>query len=430
MINIVYKNSSDEDYAINGNYITYNFNDYKYTFWKSKLELLPKFPSIEAIDLLMISLAVYGADKTIERKVALDGWKRSIHLHLPVLNLDSMNRCKELLKQTTNFLTGDIWEFTFRQRELSFEEINIKEQMDQIRMNTIDTDKLCMLSGGLDSFIGAIDLLEVEESHNIIFISHYGGGKGTIKYQKALKKKLINKYSILEENFYSFYAAPPGGIEKTTRSRSFMFFSHAVAIASCLDKNIDLFIPENGYISLNIPLTYSRIGSSSTRTTHPHYMYLFQELINKLQLKVTLINPYQFKTKGEMIFECRNKQFLINNISNTMSCSHPDVGRMQGESEPRHCGTCLPCVIRRAAIKFAGIKDETIYHDLNFLSGPTARKNLNSYLLGIEKFDDERAFLYVQMSGPLDSNILEYESLLKRGIIEMKEVLKDYYGDY
>ncbi|HHX67670.1 MAG TPA: ATPase, partial [Gallicola sp.] len=62
MINIVYKNSSDEDYAINGNYITYNFNDYKYTFWKSKLELLPKFPSIEAIDLLMISLAVYGAD--------------------------------------------------------------------------------------------------------------------------------------------------------------------------------------------------------------------------------------------------------------------------------------------------------------------------------------------------------------------------------
>ena len=44
-----------------------------------------------------------------------------------------------------------------------------------------------------------------------------------------------------------------------------------------------------------------------------------------------------------------------------MSCSHPDVGRMRGESETQHCGTCLPCVIRRAAIKSAGIKDMTTY---------------------------------------------------------------------
>ena len=213
------------------------------------------------------------------------------------------------------------------------------------------------------------------------------------------------------------------------RSRSFMFFSHAIAIASCFDRRINLFIPENGYISLNIPLTFSRIGSSSTRTTHPHYLKLFQQLIDNLNLKVTFINPYQFKTKGEMIAECKNKQFLIDNIVNTMSCSHPDLGRMRGESETKHCGKFFPCVIIRAAIKSAGIEDMTTYFDSNFSSGPTARMNFNSYLLGLEKFDAKKAFLDIQMSGPIDSNVELYESLLIRGMAELEGVLIDYYED-
>lgn len=426
MVHIVYKYSSDEEYSIDENYMTCNMKDYKYTFWKTQLELLPEFPSLEAIDLLMVSLAVYGADRVIQRKEALDGWKRTIHLHLPVLNIDLFERNKGLLQQTTNFLTGDSWEFTFRERGLTNEEISLRDKLSQTRIEIVDINKLCMFSGGLDSFIGAIDLLE-DDSNHVIFISHYGGGKGTLEYQEALRQELISEYSISENNFYSFYAAPQGGIEETMRSRSFMFFSHAVAIASCFNKRLNLIIPENGYISLNIPLTFSRIGTSSTRTTHPYYMSLFQKLINDLGLQVTLMNPYQFKTKGEMVSECKNKEFLTKNITNTMSCSHPDLGRMRGESDTQHCGTCLPCIIRRAAIQSAGINDLTTYYDANFSSGPTARKNLNSYLLGLEKFDPEKAYLDIQMSGPINSNIEQYESIYKRGVAELSEVLRDYY---
>lgn len=428
MINIVYKFSDDDEYSIDGNCITCNFNDYRYTFWKSKLELLPEFPSSEAIDVLMISLAVYGADRIILRKDSLNGWKRSIHLHLPVINVDLLEENKHLLKQTINFLTGDNWEFTFRGRELTPEESKCRDQLAQKRIDTVDVERFCMFSGGLDSFIGAIDLLE-SDIKDIIFVSHYGGGKGTLEYQEALREELVAEYSLSEDNFYSFYAAPKGGKENTMRSRSFMFFSHAVVLASCFKKRVELFIPENGYISLNIPLTYSRIGTSSTRTTHPHYMELFQTLLNNLGLEVVLINPFQFKTKGEMVAECKNKDFLINNITNTMSCSHPDVGRMRGESETRHCGTCLPCVIRRAAINYAEIEDRTIYFDSDFSSGPTARKNLNSYLLGLEKYNPERAYLEIQMSGPLNSHIEQYESIFKRGVAELKEVMMEYYED-
>ncbi len=205
-----------------------------------------------------------------------------------------------------------------------------------------------------------------------------------------------------------------------------MFFCHAIALATCFVGDIDLLVPENGYISLNIPLTYSRLGTSSTRTTHPYYMDLLQNLLYDLGLNIRIKNPYQFKTKGEMLIECRNLELLMKNVPQTMSCSHPDLGRMRGESATQHCGTCLPCVIRRAAIKRAGFDESTQYYDPNFTSGDTARTNLNSYLLGLQKYDENKAFLTIQTSGPLKNNIEQYESIFKRGVMEMRNFLEEY----
>ena len=77
-----------------------------------------------------------------------------------------------------------------------------------------------------------------------------------------------------------------------------------------MGKEIELIIPENGLISLNIPLAYTRTGTSSTRTTHPHYMKMLQDLIAELGIQVKIKNPFQFKTKGEMILECKDRGFL------------------------------------------------------------------------------------------------------------------------
>ncbi|MNT19001.1 7-cyano-7-deazaguanine synthase [compost metagenome] len=202
-----------------------------------------------------------------------------------------------------------------------------------------------------------------------------------------------------------------------------MFFCHAVAIATCFSKNVDVLIPENGLISLNIPLTNSRLGSSSTRTTHPFYLEMFQTLLQNLGIGISLFNPYQFKTKGEMILSCKNLEFLKKNISNTMSCSHPDQGRMLGETQPRHCGSCFPCVIRRASILRAEIIDSTSYRDTGFSDGETARINHNSYQIGLRKFDEKYAFLSIQKSGPIKSEIEKYAELYIRGMKELRKVL-------
>ncbi|MDD3338139.1 MAG: 7-cyano-7-deazaguanine synthase [Lachnospiraceae bacterium] len=215
------------------------------------------------------------------------------------------------------------------------------------------------------------------------------------------------------------------GIEDTTRTRSFMFFSHALAVASCLEKPVQLIIPENGFISLNIPSTFSRIGTSSTRTTHPHYMKLFQQLLDIIGLPVTLINPYQFKTKGEMLAECKNNEFVQSNLENTMSCSHPDNGRMLKEKEARHCGYCLPCVIRQAAIKRAGMVDNSSYRDNHFKDGKTSKICLNSYRLGLRKYNPKYAFMTIQLSGSIENDIENYTNLYIRGMEELASYLEE-----
>ncbi|MFX4393007.1 hypothetical protein ABTA65_20265, partial [Acinetobacter baumannii] len=61
------------------------------------------------------------------------------------------------------------------------------------------------------------------------------------------------------------------------RTRSFNFIAFGALIATALSKNhfsnkiIKLYIPENGLISINPPLTPRRIGALSTRTTHPYF---------------------------------------------------------------------------------------------------------------------------------------------------------------
>lgn len=422
---LVYKFNAEDDYPVPEGGKLCEMNDYRYTFWNSQLETLPNYINTKGIDLLMLSLAVYGADRYFLRKDAPDGWKRDIHIHLPVLNIESMNEKKELIKDILDFLSGDNWKVSFRKRDFTDKEKVYRDKYEKSKKVKIHANRICMFSGGLDSFIGAIDLLQ-DNVNDTIFVSHYGGGKGVREYQELLQKEFIKEFKISDNNFFSFFAAPPGGIEDTMRTRSFMFFSHAIALASCFEGDIDLIVPENGFISLNVPLTYSRMGTSSTRTTHPYYMGLLQQLLDELGFNIHIKNPYQFKTKGEMIIECKNQEFLKGNIAKTMSCSHPDVGRMRGESETQHCGTCLPCVIRRASIKKAGFDESTQYYDPNFTSGDTARTNLNSYLLGLQKYDEKKAFLTIQTSGPLMDNIERYESIYKRGIAELKSLLEEY----
>lgn len=424
IINFIH--DKDDSFEKNNIDITFNYNSSKnlhYNFWNSNFVPENWFDNV-AIDLLYVSFSVFAADRLCKRADSDDSWCRDIKLFIPVLESDLWIKNKNLLEETLSFLSGDKWSIEFRPRTESSTEKYYKDKWKTEESSPCLYNEVCMFSGGLDSFIGAIDLLEnTKEKNKVLFVSHYGGGKGTKEYQDRLIKNFCTQYDLDKNNFQQFHSAVINGIEETTRTRSFMFFSHAIVLASTFKKNASITIPENGLISLNIPSTFSRIGSSSTRTTHPFYMKKLQELILKLGLDVTINNPYQFKTKGEMILECKNQVFMKNNISNTMSCSHPDVGRNRGESHTVHCGYCLPCVIRKAAVKKAGIPDNSEYYDPNCKKVGVAKTNLNSYRQGLNSFIPQLSFMTIQQNGPITDNIDKYSELYKRGMIELGEYI-------
>lgn len=419
------KVSMNDNFSIENENFEINLSDNKsftYTFWK-KIRKMNQFYDLAALDLLYISLFVFAADRLVFRELASDGWSRKIELYIPVLNLEKWNANRELLQKMIGFLSGDSWLIHFRQRELDNEEVKYRDKMIDSKVLKKGYDRVCMFSGGLDSFVGVIDLLQSSDV-NTLFVSHYGGGKGTKEYQDILKARFIELYNLEETDFCQFYASVKNGIEDTTRTRSFMFFSHAIVLASAMGKPVEMIVPENGLISLNIPITHSRLGTSSTRTTHPYYMQMLQELLDQLGLGISIRNPYQYLTKGEMLLQCKNQELLKEELHNTMSCSHPDQGRMRGATKSCHCGYCLPCVIRKAAIKRAGIIDNSDYFDVSFTSGLTAKTNLSSYKLGLERFDAKYSFLSIQKSGPITYDIDKFTQLYIRGMQELTQYLE------
>jgi len=153
-------------------------------------------------------------------------------------------------------------------------------------------------------------------------------------------------------------------VEDTLRGRSFLFFALAVMTADAIGGDMVVHVPENGLVSLNVPLDPLRLGALSTRTTHPFYMARFGDLLKGLGLRVRLENPYAFMTKGEMAKRCADVPFLRKEAKHTMSCSSPGSRRYDpdpSQRTPKHCGRCVPCLIRRAAILEGWGTDDTPY---------------------------------------------------------------------
>jgi 7-cyano-7-deazaguanine synthase in queuosine biosynthesis len=325
-----------------------------------------------------------------------------------------MSKISEKLKQILNFLSGDIWNFVFTKRDEPMIQNSTVEMRDS-------SGFVSLLSGGLDSFIGAIDLLE-ENKIDTSFLSWYSSGKVTRPNQQAIKEKLKKQYKLTDNSFNEFHLSVDNSKEDTMRTRSFFLLVHSIAL--CYEKitiKNKVYVPENGFISVNPPISDARMGSSTTKTTHPFYIKSMNELIKQLGVNIEIENPYQFQTKGDMIENCKNQSFLSKNITNTVSCANPNS---RDGSSIKHCGHCWPCIIRRSAIKNAGLSDDTTYRimDLNRELLQSKFKPYRMFLKEIESISEE---FFVLKTGPIDNHYIEYVEVIKKGVKEIKDFL-DY----
>jgi hypothetical protein len=189
-------------------------------------------------------------------------------------------------------------------------------------------------------------------------------------------------------------------------------------------------VPENGLIALNVPLDPLRLGAFSTRTTHPFYIARWNELLQALRVSGHIENPYWDKTKGEMVANCENAHLLGALVPHSFSCSSPTKGRWQHHSR-EHCGFCLPCLIRRAALRG---RDATSYTLANLSARPVDTnkaegKQIRSFQFAIQRISQNPSLarLLIHKPGPLSDESAARQAALadvyRRGLGELDVLL-------
>lgn len=305
-------------------------------------------------DLYIIALSVFATDKRIPRSKTPDNWTREVHLNVPVIMVDQWNFVKEELERMLSYLSGDLWHFTFRSCEIEnrYKDNHVHAPARNTLLNRIDG--VSLFSGGLDSFCGAYDFMM--KGKNTVFVGFKEYGK-LESVQRTLMDSLNCCFPDIVKLLFTFTARaccplgtenlPP---ENTSRSRSFLFICAAICVAEVVGDDTPVYIPENGFIGLNLPLTMGRSGSCSTRTTHPYFIKMLNGILGKVGIQHEVINPFAFQTKREIVQQFIAAPGFLENIHKTISCSHPCNGRWQGKTEPENCGYCYPCLIRQSSL--------------------------------------------------------------------------------
>lgn len=400
------------------------------------LSRLGVFPTEVGVDLLVLAAHVHAADTRVSRdSESQDGWTRELRLIVPVAEPDRWQAAAPIFVRLLNFLTGDRWSLGFRARPRRFANV---APTPLPRLIGAPFNDLALFSGGLDSLIGAIDALE--GGRTPLFISHAGEG-ATSEAQSTIFEVLKANYRGRAFDRLRLWMAFPDGFvrasagENTTRGRSFLFFALGVFAGTGLNGAFTLKVPENGLIAVNVPLDPLRLGALSTRTTHPFYIARWNDALTALGILGRIDNPYWDRTKGEMVKDCANLALLRQLTPSSLSCASPTKGRWQGHGT-QHCGYCLPCLIRRAAL-LKGLQpdtDTTVYTvpDLTAHALDTRQSEgvqVRSFQLAIERLRARPALaqILIHKPGPLFDESSQRQAALaevyRRGLEEVGALL-------
>lgn len=325
-----------------------------------------------AFDFLVLAMSVYNADRAVNRaKYSEEGWKRMIRLQVPVLNMVAMRNGLPYFKSAIDFLTGDEWDLVFVQAE-PYNYAPSRIRFENLR----DYERVSLFSGGLDSLIGFIDgCSQLADGKKVLLVSHVELGKEGGDQSRILDKCETNhlfsgKYDrALVNAGLKIHRGNTLQTEATFRARSILFFAAGIYCAHAINPNMPLIIPENGTISLNIPLDKGRRSACSTRTTHPVFLKRLQSALSAIGIQNQLVNPYQLKSKKDMVDNCclevERARALKLLCGESCSCAKRSHRRYWERRNVLHCGVCLPCLYRRVSLSDVdGLRDEQVGIDV------------------------------------------------------------------
>lgn len=385
-----------------------------FDWWLSTLGEVPN----QAVDLVRLAGAAYAADRLSDRPAS---FTRRLDLTVEITNPALWEGgVADQFAQLLSWLTGDTWELELVQDQTA-KVYSLSEE------KAASVTSVALLSGGLDSFLGAIHLLGTLDQPPL-FVGHYDTATAVRQAQNTVRRWLQASYSSAPSYTQVEFSQVGRKKEGSSRSRSILFVALAVALAASRDAKT-LYVPENGFTSLNLPLHPNRAGALSTRSTHPETFYRINSLLQALGLSVFVTNPFADYTKGEemrVVADSQPPTDWEKTAGLTVSCSKLDGARIKGGNSTLNCGLCYACVTRKGAFIAAGIPDSTIY-----LAGSLTSAGREELLE--RRYSDRAAISYAAARGidddaidagtwPPDVNLDAVENLARRGLAELGQV--------
>ncbi len=323
------------------------------------------------VDLLDIATAVYLADVATVRG-SHEEWVRDIRISVPVREPDLWHASRQDLCHLLYVLTRDRIELDLPQGRPA------PPCPPQEPTTPPDVDCVCLLSGGLDSLAGAVMLLRT--GRRPLFVSHQSGNPTVEAVQRRILAILSNHWPgqftavgiRVSPSQHSSQALPfpaPQLREKSRRARSFLFTTLGAVAAQAVGVS-EVYLCENGILTAALPLTPARVGSLSTRSTHPMALSIFGDILERAGIPCTVENPFIQQTKGEVLRTCLKPSLTPQEIGASVSCWA--AGRHN-----RPCGGCVPCILRRLSLLSAGLPDEACMVDV--LATPEQYRGTEAY---------------------------------------------------
>ncbi len=344
----------------------------------SSLEpIMQAAPSELTLDILDIAVAVYAADIAVPRG-RNEAWTRELSLLIPVRRPDFWEEHISSLLAIVHGLSRDGFDFEFRARDVECPEPLGLMAGGPAADRGPEVNCVCTVSGGVDSLAGGTMLLRADR--RALFLSHRSGNPYVRRSQAAVERALdgVRPGAALFAGLVvhplqgpepRFGFPTPADRENSRRLRAFLFMAMLTA-AACGAGIEEAYLCDNGVLTIALPMSPGRVGSLSTRSTHPTVLAGFNTLARAAGIPSTVLNPFIYRTKGEIIREILRPVLTPAQIQATTSCW------MSGRHS-RPCGGCIPCLLRRISMLAAGLPDET--YEIDILGAPRMYRNTEAH---------------------------------------------------
>ena len=327
------------------------------------------FKTIDVRDEELVFLAgvIAFADRSVRRRAG-DGWRRKIHVVVPVEDPRAWSQSEivDSLIDALQYLTGDQWSFSFLKRV---------GRMPKVAQGELDLGQgefvVMPFSNGLDSFAQSrLSRAEFPQYSPIRVTAWNRGLSGGRDWVVEADGSRWRRVAV------PIRVAINGAADQTYRTRSFLF-SVLAGLASHMSGAESIIVPEAGQGSLG-PSLLPLGAESPHRGSHPGFsrrMMKFFEAFWSAPMKIE--HPQLWRTKGEVLSLLKKKD-LHAGWDKTRSCSRDQRHVHTKRHTLLHCGICSGCILRRLAVFSAELTEPASNYVWSDLSAESLEKSLCS----------------------------------------------------